>query len=398
MRRYSQVVEESIRAQAQVRDWTRAGLLDPSQRARLESELRVDVKRTNVFLRAGLALFTALIVGALVALIVDGLDPRSPTALALATGLPALACIGLAELLVGRLRFYRFGVEEALAVAAVFLLSFSVAALVSEPQYGLFRAASWIAGLLVGTAGGFGIYRRFGFVYAAIGSMACAAAIPFQMNLSPAARHALSAATLALVFVAVRWKRLQYEDDYPGDEYGQLQAAALAGIYIVLNLQLSFDLFDRTPRLGTGAFYWFTYLMTWVLPIVGLRLGIRERDRALMDVSLVMALVTLLTNKPYLGWPRHTWDPVLLGFLLMAVAIVLRRWLSNGPGGERRGFTPAPLLGKDSAMLTVLKRHLPRSSRTLCDRTVYQPLLHNRRTLAGAAPAGAAAVARFEPA
>ena len=80
-----------------------------------------------------------------------------------------LACIGLAELLVGRLRFYRFGVEEALAVAAVFLLSFSAAALVSESQYGLFRAASWIAGLLVGTASGFGIYRRFGFVYAAIG-------------------------------------------------------------------------------------------------------------------------------------------------------------------------------------------------------------------------------------
>ena len=64
-----------------------------------------------------------------------------------------------------------------------------------------------------------------------------------------------------------------------------------------------------------GMFYWFTYVVTWVLPLVGLRLGVREKDRALMDVSLVMALVTLLTNKPYLGWPRQTWDPIVLGVL-----------------------------------------------------------------------------------
>ena len=32
--------------------------------------------------------------------------------------------------------------------------------------------------------------------------------------------------------------------------------------------------------------------------------------------SLVMAMATLATNKPYLGWERHTWDPMLLGVLL----------------------------------------------------------------------------------
>src|SRR6202158_1533319 len=41
-----------------------------------------------------------------------------------------------------------------------------------------------------------------------------------------------------------------------------------------------------------------------------------------------------------LGWPRHTWDPILLGFLLMGAALVLRRWLSKGADGERAGFTP----------------------------------------------------------
>ncbi len=205
-----------------------------------------------------------------------------------------------------------------------------------------------VVGLLVGAAGGFGIYRRFGFVYAALGSMVCAAAIPFQLDLSGTTKHVLAAAAVAAMLVVVRAKRCTYQDDYPGDEYGQLQAAAWAGLYALLNLQLTF-----TPWVKDW-FYWFTYVTMWVLPIVGLRWAIRERDRALLGVGSVMALVTLLTNKPYLGWPRHTWDPILLGVLLMAVAVVLRRWLSMGPRGERGGFTPARLLSKESDVLSLL--------------------------------------------
>src|SRR6185437_5016950 len=54
-----------------------------------------------------------------------------------------------------------------------------------------------------------------------------------------------------------------------------------------------------------------------------------------------------ITNKPYLGWQRHTWDPMLLGALLIGVALALRRWLADGPGGIRHGFTAKRLSGKD---------------------------------------------------
>ena len=54
---YSAEDEYRIRTQALVREWTKSGLLDPSQGVVIEAELRVDVRRTNLFLRAGLALF-----------------------------------------------------------------------------------------------------------------------------------------------------------------------------------------------------------------------------------------------------------------------------------------------------------------------------------------------------
>lgn len=167
--RPTQEDERRIRAQALVREWTRSGLLDPSQGAALGEQLRVDVRRTNVFLRVGLALFTALIISASVMLIVVVLDLDDAIPSAIVTGISAVACVALAQHLVARRRFYRFGVEEALAVGSAALTD------------GLNRSHAGngplVAGLLVGAGGGFGIYLRFGYVYAVIGAMACAAAI-----------------------------------------------------------------------------------------------------------------------------------------------------------------------------------------------------------------------------
>jgi len=63
--------------------------------------------------------------------------------------------------------------------------------------------------------------------------------------------------------------------------------------------------------------------------------------------------LTFVTNKPYLGWLRHTWDPMLLGILLTGFALFIRRWLDRGPGQIRHGFTAAHLSGKDKHLMSV---------------------------------------------
>ena len=67
-----------------------------------------------------------------------------------------------------------------------------------------------------------------------------------------------------------------------------------------------------------------------------------------------MGLLTLITNKPYLGWPRRPWDPIVLGAALIATAVFVRRWLASGPGGERHGFTASRLLDADRAKLSLV--------------------------------------------
>jgi hypothetical protein len=356
---YSPEDERRVRSQAAVREWTKSGLLDPAQGAALEAELRVDVRRTNVFLRAGLALFTVFIVAASVALTVEvfDLDDRFPMAVVAAVS--AAGCLGLAQYLVVRQRFYRFGIEEALAVGSVALMAISAGVLTSLPDSWRYSDAPLVAGLLVGAAGGLGLYWRFGYVYAAIGAIACAAAVPFQLDVTDTLKHALAAATLTAAFILARAQRARYGDEYPGDDYALVQAAAWAGLYLTLNLQLTFarlggPFYGLTLARIDGLFYGFTYAMIWALPAAGLYLAIWGKERALLDVSLVMALATLLTNKAYLGWPRHEWDPILLGVFLMAAAIAVRRWLSAGPNGQRAGFTPARIFSRDTGAVTIL--------------------------------------------
>jgi uncharacterized membrane protein YgcG len=74
---------------------------------------------------------------------------------------------------------------------------------------------------------------------------------------------------------------------------------------------------------------------------------LRRKDRPVIAIGAITAILTLVTNKAYLGWPRHTWDPILLGVLLMGVALLVRRWLARGRDGIRLGFTAERLSGKD---------------------------------------------------
>ena len=354
MRRYTDSDERRVRTQAEVREWTRAGLIDTSQAAKLNAELAVELVRTNVFLRATVAVFTAVIVFAAVGFIMSALGLNNERPIAMVAGAAALACIALAEVLVGVFRLYRFGVEEMLAASGVVLASVSVALFWSTWRPGSSQSVV-VVGLVVATAGGFAIHRRFGFIWAALGAMICGAAIPFQVReLSANSQRMIAAAVLALVLVFVRGKRLRHGDEWPGDEYGTLRAAAFAGIYLVLNLRLIevIKIFSRVH--AHDWFYWGTWMLTWVLPITGLVLSIRDKDRPLLVVSVVMTVLSLVTNKPYLEWPRHTWDPMLLGVLLIGIALAMRRWLSSGPDGVRHGFTAAQILRKDDPLLTVL--------------------------------------------
>jgi hypothetical protein len=344
---YASIDEEKIRTQSCVREWARSGFLDASQSERISEGLHVDLRRTNLFLRAVLFVFTVLIAAASIALFATTFHINDNGPIALTCLVSSGICYALAEYLIRRFRLYRFGVEEALAVCAVLLFVIAAIAVTDRLIERNTFERTVVAGLTAAGIAALAIYRRFGYLYAVIAFVGCLAALPFQFHLTLPVERGLVALILISTFLIARSKRRVYGDDFPGDDYGWIQAAALAGLYYDLNLQLS-------GGATAGSFYWFTYAVIWIIPIVALVLSLRDRDRPLLDVSLAAVLLTVLTNKPYLGLIQRPWDPIIFGLFVSATAILIKRWLAKSEDQERYGFTAQRLLTADRRLLTIV--------------------------------------------
>jgi len=362
MRAYSASSEETLRARKLLTDWTADGFLSKEQYQLLKPETVSDLRTTNIYLRVVLFLFTLISVAAAVGLFFEVFLSRpSQQTTGVFFLIFAALCYAAAEIAVSQARLYRYGIEEALAVC-------SVAFLCAGMQFAFFSNRLYSARpdpiqFLVPAAGvvfSLWIWRRFGRSYAFLAAMIFVLFLPSHWTSSREAQHLIVAAFYVTGLAVVATARSRHHFDYLEESYSLVEALLWLGVYLTINLQLSSS--DLTAQWwgGTRAasefarpFYWGTWVLIWCLPPIVLARGIHQKDRSILAVGAVAAILTLVTNKPYLGWQRHTWDPMLLGILLTGVAVLIRRWLARGPGGIRHGFTAARLSEKDKHWINI---------------------------------------------
>ena len=354
MRAYSASSEETLRARDLLKDWAGEGFLTEAQYQRMEQETVCEFRRTNIFLRLVLFLFTLIIVGAAVALFFVVFIPH-PAAQTTGSFLLIFAALSYtaAEFAVSRFRLYRYGIEEALAACAVGFLCVGLQGVLFSGPYSPNRGETECLVFAAGVLASLWIWHRFGLPYAFPAAMIFVVWLPGFWTPSHSAQHLIVAVLYAAGLIAVAAVRSRHRFTYLNDGYSIVEALLWLGIYLAINLQLSSDLFGqwwdgpRTTNEFSRPFYWATWVLTWCLPPAVLARGLRKKYRFVIAVGAIAAILTLVTNKPYLGWPRHTWDPMLLGALLIAVALFIRRWLAGGPDEIRHGFTAQRLSGKD---------------------------------------------------
>jgi len=361
MRAYSTSSQEALRARDLLKDWAGEKLLTEGQYQQMDQETLCELRRTNIFLRVVLFFFTLIIVGAATALFFEVFLPRS-AAHTFGVFLLIFAAISYAaaEFAVSRFRLYRYGIEEALAACSVVFLCTGIeSALFSGRPYSpmLDRAESLVPA--AGVIASVWIWHRFGLPYASAAAMVFVLWLPRYWTSSHSAQHLMVAAFYAASLSIVAAVRRRYRFTYLNHQYSVAEALFWLGIYLAFNLQLSSaNLLEqwwngvRTTTEFSRPFYWATFVLIWCLPAVVLARGLRRKDRFVIAAGAIAALLTLATNKPYLGWPRHTWDPMLLGALSIGVALFVRRWLARGPGEIRHGFTARRLSGKDKSWMS----------------------------------------------
>ncbi len=360
MRAYNAADEEILHARDLLKDWAGEGFLTQAQYQQIEQETDCDLRRTNIFLRLVLFLFTLIIVGAAVALIFVICRPQNRT-----IGILLLIFSGISyaatELAVSQARLYRYGIEEALAVCSVGFLCAGLQSVLFDGQH--YPSPLTGAEFLVPASGAIAslwLWHRFGLHYAFLAAMMMVLWLTTDWTSSQMTRHLIIGILYAIgLFVVVR-ARAPHRFTYRNDEYSIAEALLWLGIYLAINLQLSsLNLLGQwwgvhpNPTEFSRLFYWSTWVLTWCLPPMILARGLTKKDRAVILVGFATAILTFVSNKSYLGWNRHSWDPMLLGALLIGVAIFIRRWLANGPSGIRRGFTAQRFSGKDKSWMNV---------------------------------------------
>ena len=374
MRIYTEASMENLRARKLLVEWQAEGFLSDAQYEQLEQETVNELRTTNLFLRLVLFLFTIVCVGAAAGLFfLIFLHGASDQAAGVLLLIFAAVCYGAAEYAVSEFSFYHHGIEEALAVCSVGFLCAGLLA-----SLGLSSGRSHYAEFLVSSVGAvfsLWIWHRFGLWYAFLAAMIFAVILPDDWTSFDIAQRALIACVYAIGLLGIAAIRPRHRFDYLDKTYSLAEAFLWVGIYLTINLKVTaLDLpwlsGNRRfiPSHSVEPFYWITWVLIWCLPPVVLARGIGLKDRFIIAAGAVAAILTLVSNKPYLGWQRHTWDPMLLGIFLTGAVLLLRRWLAQGPGGVRYGFTAARLSKKDRSLMNTgstafgLLSHHPQAS------------------------------------
>lgn len=363
MRLYSASSEETLRARRLLTDWADEGYLTKEQHERLQQETVSDLRTTNIFLRLVLFFFTLIAVGAAVALVLKVfLSGPSDDIAGIFFLIFAALCYAAAEVAVSKFHLYHYGIEEAFVLCSLgFLCAGMQIVLFSgvpyspqpDPTQSMVPAAGAVFSLW--------IWHRFGLWYAFLFAMIFVIFLPDFWTSSHPAQHVILAAFYLAGLIGVAAVRSRHRFDYLDDHYSLVEALLWLGIYLAFNLKVSslaaptqlWRAVSPTASQFPMPFYWATWVIIWCLPPIVLARGIRQKDRSVIAVGAIVAILTFVSNKPYLGWQRHTWDPMLLGIVITGVSLFLRRWLAHGPDGIRHGFTAARLSGKDKHWMNV---------------------------------------------
>jgi uncharacterized membrane protein YgcG len=360
VRIYTESSEETLRARKFLRQWTGDSYLSKEQYRRLEQDTVSDLRTTNIFLRLVLFFFTMIgVAGAVALFFAIFLSRPSQQTTGIFLLIFAAVSYTAAEVAVTQARLYRYGIEEALAVCSVAFLCVGLdLAFFSGVPYSS-REIQFVIPA-VGTIASLWIWYRFNLWYAFPAAMIFAIFVPAYWTPSHSAQHVFISVFYAAGLICIAAVRSRHRFDFLEDAYSLSEAFLWLGMYLVLNLKISALSFPphwwRNARPASEfavPFYWTTWVLIWCLPPLILTSGVRQKDRFIIAVGVITTVLTLVTNKPYLGWQRHTWDPILLGLALTGVALFLRRWLALGPGGVRHGFTAARLSGKDKHTMSV---------------------------------------------
>lgn len=336
------------------RGWRAAGLVDEATLVAIEAGNPLPGPRLGwpwrilVFVCVAVGIFAATALG-FISLGVR--EEGSVAAILLAAG-AALAL--LTDAVLDRSRFRPTGAEAATSFLAVaYLIG---AAFILCDHFHLRGAPAqrlcfaWAAAVLALAAWRWGFRAYAGAAAGALLLLTANFPAPRLAWLAAAASTAFGAGASTKLSAGSALARRDFAPSHRGG-IALARVVALAAVYLAVNyLSVDKGFIEEIGR-GHGAPRHRAGEIALALALAGSALyppflaawGVRTRDRALIALGVVTAALSLATLRFYVQIAPLWAVLAAAGAALAGASLLLERWLRGGTGGERGGFTAAPL-------------------------------------------------------
>ncbi|GAB3933993.1 hypothetical protein [Larkinella terrae] len=326
----------------QVGRWQRQGLLDEKKMDQIRAKFPVGFRSSNGFIEIGLFVFSVVAISGSYFLLATSLSKLFGVDLFyhfFNIGFGIIVGL-LAGYLINRRKYYRSGVDNAMVVAAVALVTTGIIGLfpnnLSLWQYGCFALPIILLGVWY--------YSDLLLTMAAFGTLVT---ILFDWMLDFQSGKQLLPFVLMAVSVGLYIAARLYENRdallYWRDNFILLEWLSLSLLLISCNYfavrQLNFWIMENrpteAPEIAWAGLFW---TLTIVVPVVLFYLGHRQKERPMLIMSAIgwgLALATWRYYHPLFSLEAYL---AINGLSLILVAVFLIRYLRV----PRNGFTDQP--------------------------------------------------------
>jgi hypothetical protein len=360
------------------RAWRAAGILDDAGLTEVEALLPDDRVRVGPVFRVLLFLFTLIAVlaagGFVFALIGSVAHVHSWPPFAIVSLLFGLLALVLTEVQTGSMKRAQGGTEAATSLATLCLLLgsagiwlFGVLDLDPEPSMAFFMTLVAVACFAAAWRWGYPIYGAFSALafLAAFAFLPLATGTPTAIHLVPAVRVAwivLALAGIALLPRAMDSPRLPPAQRHIATAtllvllvglYTAVDISSFSGYWIEAFSLLRFS--GSPPPPPSAPLRYTAMAATALVPGLLIAWGLVARRRPVLILGMLLAGCAAVSLRRFIHVAPLWVILSVSGGLLIALALLVRRFLDRGEGHERSGLTAEPPLeGKERARLLEL--------------------------------------------
>ena len=343
---YSSTWIKALEISREAKCWLASRLISGEQYQALKAAHTTPLYTPNIFVRIGLAIFTAIGVGATAGFSSLILGPYGSTGISIWLGMVGIGCVVALEYRIREKSLYCAGIDDALLYSSIALLFGGIIILLYSVDSGhssFIHAVIALPILVAATV-------RYADRLTAIAAYGCLLwIISYPMFEGGPLSQAMLPFVLMLVsgvayVVSIRFiqrdELSNWRKPLMAVEIASLFSCYLASNYFVVREATENLLMMDIPEGGNIPYASLFYALTIGIPIAYVALGLKKRDSILLRVGLIVAALSALTFANYFSLGHPEWVLTIAGGALFAIAALAISYLKT----ERNGITHERLL------------------------------------------------------